>query len=127
MRIGTIVVGLCVAVVSCNGKGDAPAGSAFTADQVKAAIQSHIRDSSKEGAYSFHNPADHSVLDLQFDHVHAGVHDGPDGSFYACVDFRDPSRGDVYDADVYVKAGPSGRSLEFYKFVLHKKNGQEIR
>ena len=95
----------------------------LSAEQVKQAITTHIRDSmGAQNTFAVEDTLAGRTRQLTLDYVHDSVHETEDGRYYACVDFTEVP-GDTLDLDFYVTVGSSG-APKISEVVIHKVNGE---
>ncbi|MFQ5816524.1 MAG: hypothetical protein ACE5H2_01035 [Terriglobia bacterium] len=93
------------------------------AASVRQAIADYIqRDAKLKRGFFLYDPGLQRVVQLKFDHVHAGVTRTAKGQFFACVDMRSESKS-LYDLDVYLEQTAQG--LQPAKLVIHKVDGKK--
>ena len=131
-RLAGVVLacGLCVATACTKGArldtspGQAVVSPAERDAQVRATLETYCEtEVALKGSFFIYDPEKKALRSLEFDHVHEAVHKTPDGSFYACADFKD-AEGNLLDLDVYTKGSPE-EGWEIVRVSIHKENGVE--
>lgn len=118
-RLEVLFVGVLLAVGVSIG-GALTALSAFTADDVKGAIQEHIAQKVQQGGGVFRLKSELTGQELALEFVRIRVVRGvPGHGYFADVDFRvqgEPEK--FYDVDFWVK--PQGEKLGIMDIRIHK-------